>query len=244
MDTGKHKVGRFNILGIPELREENISQANCLQRAGRAGRTKPGIYIRANDTPFEDLPAYPEAPMEREMLEKYLLILLAHGMDIVAMAEEASQRGEQLFFHEFDKRLLGISLHRLRKIGAIDGSRTITALGKDLVKLPLDVYNARMLYESIRRNCLEDMIYATAILEKKGFVSKNGTWKSVELAHSDESDLFAFVELFKLVTTRTLDERQKSTLLDLGIAHADLARFAEHEGKYGPLYETVDLSHL
>ena len=41
-----------------------------------------------------------------------------------------------------------------------------------------------MIYEGINRSCAQDMIYAAAILEKKGFVSKDGGWKSIELRDS------------------------------------------------------------
>jgi len=149
------------------LRLENTPQASCLQRAGRSGRTHDGIYIRFNDTPFQELPKYLEAPIEREMLDTYILVLLANGKDIVKMQEEEERNGRSLFFHEFNKKLLDISYFRLTQIGAIDRTKNITPLGRDLLQLPLDVYHARMLREAIKRNCVEDMIYATAILEKK-----------------------------------------------------------------------------
>ncbi len=167
MDLGTHKVARYNNLGIQELRLENTAQANCLQRAGRAGRTHPGVYVRANDTSFEELPKYPEAPIEREMLDKYILILLANNIDIVKLYEEEALNDRQLFFHGFNKKLLDISYYRLTQIGAIDQAKNITPLGRDLLKFPLDIYHARMLRESIKRMCVEDMIYMTAILEKK-----------------------------------------------------------------------------
>jgi ATP-dependent helicase HrpA len=167
VDLGTHKVARYNHLGIQELRLENTAQANCLQRAGRSGRTKPGEYIRTNDTSFDELPRYPEAPLEREMLDKYILILLVNGIDIVKLQEEESSNGRRLFFHNFNKRLLDISYYRLIQIGAIDRTKNITPLGRDLLKLPLDVYHARMLREAIKRKCVEDILYVTAILEKK-----------------------------------------------------------------------------
>ncbi len=101
------------------------------------------------------------------MLDTYILVLLANGKDIVKMQEEEESNGRSLFFHEFNKKLLDISYWRLTQIGAIDSTKNITPLGRDLLQLPLDVYHARMLREAIKRNCVEDMIYATAILEKK-----------------------------------------------------------------------------
>lgn len=81
------------------------------------------------------------------MLDRYILQLLANGMDIVDLENEARAKGERLFFHDFDETLLKISLHRLHRIGAIDASRKITTMGHQLIKFPLDIYHARMLYE-------------------------------------------------------------------------------------------------
>lgn len=167
MDLGTHKVASYNNLGIQELRLENTAQANCKQRAGRAGRTHPGVYIRANDTSFDELAKYPEAPLEREMLDKYILILLANGIDIEKLQEEEVANGRRLFLHDFNSKLLSISYNRLAQIGAIDHMKHITPLGRDLLKFPLDIYHARMLREAIKRECVEDIIYATTILEKK-----------------------------------------------------------------------------
>lgn len=190
VDLGTHKVARYNNFGIQELRLENTAQANCLQRAGRAGRTKPGEYFRFNDDVFDELDRYPEAPMEREMLDRYILILLANGIDIEKLHEEELLNDRQLFFHEFNPKLLNISYRRLAQIGAIDRTKNITPLGRDLLKFPLDIYHARMLREAIKRKCVDDMIYATAILEKKGFVSKDEKWKEIKMLGSTESDLF------------------------------------------------------
>lgn len=241
VDLGEHKVVDYSNMGIPALRTRNASKANCLQRAGRAGRVRPGTYIRVNDTPYEDLPDYPEAPMEKEMLDKYILIMLEHGVDILKMDDEARIEGKQLFFHEFDRKLVNISLYRLHSIGAIDRERKITALGRDLIKLPLDVYNARVLYEGIKLGCAEDMMYAAAILEKKGFVSKNGAWKELKLADQDESDVLAFVDLFKIISARTLNKDQIHKLKQLGVSTEDIALFQAHDGKYR-LFEVVDLT--
>lgn len=243
MDQATHKVARYNHVGIQELRLENIAQSNCLQRAGRGGRTGPWIYVRANNTPFEELPKYPEAPLEREMLDKYILILLANGTDIIKLHEEESNKGRRLFLHDFNKKLLDISYYRLTQIGAVDGSKNITPLGRDLLKFPLDTYHARMLREAIKRECVEDMIYATAILEKKWFVSKDGKWKRIKMLGGKDSDLFGYTELFKLVTATTLPLGKRELLLWLGIDRDELNDFIDRGGEY-KLYELVDLAPL
>jgi hypothetical protein len=60
----------------------------------------------------------------------------------------------------------------------------------DILKFPLSVYNSRILLESIARNCSKEMIYIVAIMEKKGFLSKNEKWKNIKLENKTKSDLF------------------------------------------------------
>lgn len=217
VDLGTHKVAHYNEQGIQELRLENTAQANVRQRLGRAGRTHDGIYFRTNEALFDDLPDYPKSPMEREMLDRYILILLANKIDITLRYDEATRDRNRLFFHDFNKDLLDISYERLALVGAINKSKNITPLGRDLLALPLDIYHARMLREGVKRKCVEDMIYTTAILEKKGFVSKSGTWKEIKMSGGKESDVFGYADLFKLCTATTLPKSKLDQLISLGI---------------------------
>lgn len=100
-----------------------------------------------------------------------------------------------------------------------------------------------MLYEGIKLGCAEDMMYAAAILEKKGFVSKNGAWKELKLADQDESDVLAFVDLFKLISAKTLTKDQIQKLKQIGVSAEDITLFVAHDGKYR-LFEVVDLTDL
>ena len=73
--------------GVEGLFMAQISQADSLQRAGRAGRTRPGEYVLAalNDMPcasFEDRPAYPTPEILRKHIDRLTLRLANIGMDI------------------------------------------------------------------------------------------------------------------------------------------------------------------
>lgn len=50
------------------------------------------------------------------MLDKYILILLANGIDIENVHNEESFNGTRLFFHDFDPHLLKLSYQRLKQI--------------------------------------------------------------------------------------------------------------------------------
>lgn len=243
IDLALQKTVYHNHLGIPDLRLENTQQWDCIQRAGRAGRTGPGVYKRLNNYPYAELMDFAEAPMSREMLDRHILLLLSTGINIMQQSKEAEARWEQLFFHKFNENLLLISLSRLERLWAITKDQKITSLGRDLVKFPLEVYHARMIYEGINRSCAQDMIYAAAILEKKGFVSKDGGWKSIELRDSWHSDLLNFVALLKLVTSTTLTKKQLEVLRDAGADETEINIFVLHNGARR-FFEVVDVTKL
>jgi hypothetical protein len=244
IDLASHKVARYNHRGILWLYLEDVSKASVKQRSGRAGRTHPWEYYRYSDIPYDDLPEYQDAPIGREMLDRYILMLLAEGKDLREMDRVAIERGEKLFFHGFDKKLLTISYSRLRYIGALSNKNTLTRLWHDLLHYPLDVYHARMLHESIEKGCVADMALIVAILEKKGFLSKDDIWKELGLTKSQDSDLIGYVDLLRFCIGTSITEKQKIKLINLWANPDEVADFMSRTTRKAKLYEVVDLSML
>ena len=245
IDLANHKVARYNRLGIQGLYLEDTPQSSVKQRAGRAGRTHPGEYRRYNENPHDDLPEYPDAPIEREMLDQYILMFLAEGHSIIEMQDDAKSRGENLFFHEIDSRLLQISIHRLKSIGALSSKWQLTQLGYTLLRYPLDIYHARMLHESIDRGCVAEVMIMVAILEKKWFLSKDDIWKDLGLTKTNDSDLVGYVTLYRFLTSTHITEKQKRKLIELWVDSAQVQDFASRSSSSkAKLYEVVDLSIL
>ncbi|MBP9779722.1 ATP-dependent RNA helicase [Candidatus Gracilibacteria bacterium] len=243
VDLATHKVSRYTYQGIPMLIEEPISQANAKQRSGRAGRVKPGISKRYNPVPFSELREYPEAPIEREMIDRYILILLSQGVDIIRMIYEGATMDDSPFFHHLEKGLFDLSLKKLRSIGALTNRNELTVLGHELLKFPIEIYHARMLYESIDRGCSKDITTYVAILEKKGFLSKEDKWKELLTKAEYASDLEGYSELLDIVTATELSKENIQKLLEMGVKSDDLADFMDRKGGV-KLYEVVDLSMI
>lgn len=200
VDTWIAKTVFVNKYWIEELRVINISKANSLQRAWRVWRTKLGKYIRTNSTPFEDLSDYPITAIEKEMIGRYILICLVDGIDM-------NQNLETMFIHKPSRHLFNLTYSRLKKIWAINQSGKITELWVNLLKFPLSIdnsNNAMILQESLDRWCSADMIWIVAILEKKWFLSKTAAWKSIKMHLKKEWDLFAYLDLFRLITAKEL----------------------------------------
>ncbi len=244
IDLATNKVSRVNNLGVPGLYTENISDAKIRQRSWRVGRTHPGRYFRFNDTPSTALPDYDETPIERDMIDRYILVLLSLWINILELLEESDARGEKSpFFHEINRMLLKISLARLQKIWALTEDHELTVMGHDLLRFPLDVYHSRMLHESIVRGCSWDIALIVAILEKKWFLSKEEGWKELKITENQESDLFAQAELFKFLTATSLTKKQEWVLVRNGIMIEELCDFADRRWTK-KLYEVVNLEPL
>lgn len=180
--------------GVEGLFIAQISQADCLQRAGRAGRTKPGEYILA---PLEDMPckelaernAYPVPEILRKHIDRLTLRLANVGIDI-----------EELEFYH-DPRLGAIrrAKQTLRSLGALTDQHEVTRIGRLMEQFPVESSYARMLVEAQQYSKeLQRKLAAVIAIQEVGGIVKGGTrytgWK--RLVKQAKSDLVAQYEVF------------------------------------------------
>ena len=146
--------------GLPRLELIPISRASADQRAGRAGRTGPGVCFRLwDESSHQHRPAADLPEILRTDLAGPLLQLLALGEAegfpwLDAPQPEAFQQAI---------RLLGM-------LGAIetDGAKTtITPLGRELVRLPAHPRLARLLLAGARHGVLRETSVAAAMLSER-----------------------------------------------------------------------------
>ncbi|MEI7820968.1 MAG: helicase-related protein, partial [Verrucomicrobiota bacterium] len=138
IDSGLARIARFDPhRGINTLLVERISRASAEQRAGRAGRTAPGVCLRLwTDREHADRPSQELPEVKRLDLAEVVLTLKAGGVNDVAKfrwleAPEAKslERAETL----------------LLDLGATDTSGSITELGRRMLAFPAHPRYARML---------------------------------------------------------------------------------------------------
>lgn len=235
VDLGKHKVSYPNSLGIEELVQEDISKANSMQRAGRAGRMEDGEYHRFNKEDINDIDPYPVPPMSKQMLDREILLFLNKGMDLQDLDKQAKSKWECLFSHEINTSILPIAYSRLEQIGALDRSGNITELGKDLLTMNLDVYHARMLLQAFHEWCVEEMIYLVCILSAKGFLWTDDKWKELFTAtHNKQTDVLYHMKMFTDFTSRKLSRQYTNKLASMWIDYKQLDEF---HAQVGPVWE-------
>jgi len=172
--------------GIEGIYLKDISQADCSQRAGRAGRCKEGIYVLCSNTPLEERQAYPKAEIERVRLDQLVLRLAVTGFDATALK----------FFHQPDEKVLEDAKRALHALGAMLEDGSVTKIGRQMAKMPIGVQFARMVVEADRLGEEEDVTTIVALLEAGGLrASKENGWR--ELTAETESDLLAELDLFE-----------------------------------------------
>jgi ATP-dependent helicase HrpB len=134
IDSGLHKVPRLDpALGLDRLETERISADAADQRAGRAGRTRPGRAVRLWD-PRDVLRPHREPEIERVDLAPPILEVLAWG-------------GDPQSFDWFEPPPAGsvvAAMELLSLLGAISGDRLVP-LGELLRRFPVSPRLARVL---------------------------------------------------------------------------------------------------
>lgn len=203
--------------GIEGLYLLPISRADCEQRAGRAGRTKPGVYVLASDTSLESRPQFPKAEILRTRLDQTVLRLAAQGLDAAAME----------FFHQPDREEIRRAREALTKLGAIDGAGDVTSMGHRMAKLPVSVHLARMLIEAEHRGAVEQVATIAACMESGEIRARDGVWH--KLTRETRSDLLAVLDVFRAAQDiRGVPGKSKADgLREIGVFGKDYFRAVE-----------------
>ena len=176
--------------GLSGLRTMRISQARCIQRAGRAGRTAPGMCLRLySEAEFLARPAHDAPEILRTDLVEPLLNL--HGMGIEDPAALDWFEAPPAAAMEAAERLLG-------RLGAMDGSGRITALGRRMASLPLHPRLARLVVAGADRGIPDLACLAAALLETGDLGARVGMGRRASgPGHALESDLWVRLDAYR-----------------------------------------------
>ncbi|WP_423202294.1 ATP-dependent RNA helicase HrpA [Marinobacter salicampi] len=155
VDTGVARISRYSVRSkIQRLPVEAISQASANQRAGRCGRVAPGICFRLYDeTDFLNRPAYTEPEILRTNLASVILQMASSGLGEIRSFP---------FLEAPDNRLINDGYKLLEELGAVDGRRQLTRLGRTMARLPVDPRLARMLVTSAEQGSLAEILVIIA----------------------------------------------------------------------------------
>ena len=157
VDTGTARVKRYSQRSqLERLHVEPVSQAAADQRKGRCGRVAAGICYRLYDeADYASRAAYTDPELLRSSLANVILRMLALQLGEV---------GDFPFLEAPDPRVVADGYRRLAEISAIDEARKLTAIGRVLARLPIDVQLARMLVEGEKLHSLRELLTIVSFL--------------------------------------------------------------------------------
>ena len=157
IDCGFVKVRSFSPTTLSStLSIVPVSQHSAQQRAGRAGRTRPGRCYRLYTADvYRGLSVEMVAEMQRVDLTGVILQLKALGVDDVVHFP---------FISPPPAALLLAAVDLLYTAGALSTDGTLTARGQQLALLPVDVFVGVMLLSAIDNDCVEEALSIAAML--------------------------------------------------------------------------------
>ncbi|HRQ46358.1 MAG TPA: ATP-dependent RNA helicase HrpA [Rhodocyclaceae bacterium] len=159
IDSGLARVKRYSHRNkVEQLQIEKIARSAAMQRAGRCGRVMDGVCIRLYDEDdFERRDEHTDPEILRSSLAGVILRMKALRLGAVE---------DFPFIDPPLPRMITDGYQLLTELGAVsdDERRELTAVGRELARLPLDPKVGRMLLAARERGCLAEMLVIAAAL--------------------------------------------------------------------------------
>ncbi|KDO28704.1 hypothetical protein SPRG_06558 [Saprolegnia parasitica CBS 223.65] len=216
IDTCKSKQSKL-INGYSALHTEWVSDANCKQRRGRAGRVAPGVCFHLlTRQRFESLPAFLTPELLTTSLEDSVLAIQmlqwqsGDSLGFESIGEFLSLAPDPPLTHVVEGAIAS-----LQALGALNSDESLTYLGWELSQMSLSPAIAKTLLLSTFHDVAAPILYsACALSYREPFESELGTSGAqrnqrrlvkASLASGHESDhwvLYAAIYGFLLASDR------------------------------------------
>ncbi len=192
IDSGLARVASHSAWsGLATLNVQRVSKASAIQRAGRAGRTRPGRCLRLYTAQNFN------ARADHETAE-------VHRLDLAEPALELHSAGvvELNAFGWFEAPPLSAieaADSLLKKLGAIDAEGRVTKTGEQMLRFPLHPRQSRMLIEAQSRGVFDEACVIAALIGERDIMASemfNGRRTNVHAKHHSPSDLLDRLDLF------------------------------------------------
>ncbi|KAK3321194.1 P-loop containing nucleoside triphosphate hydrolase protein [Cercophora scortea] len=202
IDSGFVKLRAYNPrTGIETLTATPISKSSAAQRAGRAGRTKPGKCFRLyTEEAYQGLPDANIPEIQRSNLAPFILQLKALGIDNVLRFDFITPPPAELMIK---------ALELLYSLGALDDYAKLTRpLGLRMAELAVEPMMAKTLLSAPSFGCLSEILTIAAMTSLGGtiWIQHDGGKREAESVKrkfaADEGDHLTLLNVYQTFVTK------------------------------------------
>jgi ATP-dependent helicase HrpA len=217
VDGGLARVKRYSLRNKTTLLQiEKISQAAADQRAGRCGRQADGICVRlyAEDD-YAARPRYTDPEILRSSLASVILRMGALALgDVEAFP----------FVEPPGPRAIADGFQLLHELGAVDASRRLTPLGRELARLPVDPRVGRMVLAAREHGCVAEMLVIASALSvpdprERPLAKQQAADQAHLLFKDDRSDFLSLLALWQFFAAQLEEKLTHRKVVDACRAH-------------------------
>lgn len=181
---------------VTSINNHWASQANIMQRKGRAGRVKAGVsYHFISSEKFDKLPPYPIPEIKRSSLEKTVLDAKTYSQELAADFLGAMPEPPT-------NRMISQAVQDLVNLGALDYRENLTPLGKRISLFTVHPKLSKaMVYSSIFQ-CVSPVITIASVMSSEseifsGVLQDKGGMRDVKRNYHPTSDHVSLAWLFQ-----------------------------------------------
>jgi ATP-dependent helicase HrpA len=212
IDPGQVRLLRYSPrTKVDQLQVEPVSQASANQRAGRCGRVAAGVCIRLySELEYSARPAYTDPEILRTSLAGVILRMSALRLGAAA---------DFPFLDAPAPRLIADGYQLLEELNAVTDQRSLTPIGKQLAKLPLDPKIGRVLLAAQQTGCLAEALVICAALSvqdpRERPPAQSGAADDRHRAFADEqSDFAGILKLWAFYDEALKHKKSNRKLID------------------------------
>ncbi|KAI1269484.1 P-loop containing nucleoside triphosphate hydrolase protein [Xylariaceae sp. FL1019] len=202
IDSGFVKLRAFDPrTGIESLTATAVSKASAAQRAGRAGRTKPGKCFRLfTEEAYQALPDMNPPEIQRSNLAPFILQLKALGIDNVVRFNYLTAPPAELMIK---------ATELLYSLGALDDYAKLSKpLGMRMAELAIEPMMAKTLLSASSFDCLSEILTIASMTSVGGSIwyHDDGNKKRMESTRrkfaAEEGDHLTLLNVYQAFVTK------------------------------------------